>query len=144
VHSSFGLHLVCQLKALLSLHFLILVHGLQNDLLGLLRAKTSGAGYLAHRMVRISPCRILVHLVSNVFIEALLFLPNGFIFSVVRALVILDRLEVLRHNRLIEILLLGDLIFVALQGLLPGLALGRVIVLNHTMVHVRTHVATVM
>ena len=87
---------------------------------------------------------ILVHLVSNVFIEALLFLPNGFIFSVVRALVILDPLEVLRHNRLIEILLLGDLIFVALQGLLPGLALGRVIVLNHTMVLVRTHVATVV
>ena len=87
---------------------------------------------------------VLIHLVSNVLVEALLFLSNHFVLRSADILICLDPLEVLSHDRFVHIFLFGDFLFVALQGLLPGVTLGGIAVLDDSMVLLRADVATVV
>ena len=86
----------------------------------------------------------MVHLVSNVLIEALLFLSNNFSLGLIRSFVLLNSLKMLRDDSLVEVLLLSDLILMTLQGLLPSVTFGRVVVLDDAMVLVGTNIATIM
>ena len=87
---------------------------------------------------------VLINLVSDILVEALLFLTDHFIFSLVDGFIPLNALEVLSHDLFVHVLLLRDLFLVPLQGLFPSVALRRVAVLDDAVVLVGAHVATVM
>ena len=87
---------------------------------------------------------IWIHLTLDVLEEPLLFLPDHLILRMIRILIILNPLEMFRHNMFIAIFLLCDLVFVSLQGLFPSLALGWVVILNHSVILIRANIATVM
>lgn len=84
------------------------------------------------------------HLVSNFLVEAFLLLATVFLLGSQLCLVGLHLLEVLAHHDLVEIFLLENLVFVALQGLFPGYVLGRICVLDDPWVLLWLLVATVM
>ena len=163
------LHLVSQLLALSLLHFPILVEGPHDELLRLLRSKTGRVGpfslhrtrLLSHRLsfthtehqkiiVQGRMCffstltYVLIHLVSNVLVEALLFLSDHFVLRRADIFICFDPLEVLSHDRFVHIFLFGDFLFVTLQSLPPGVTLGGIAVLNDAMVLLRADIATVV
>ena len=118
--------------------------GPHHDLLGFLRSKTGRVGPFSLHCARLLSHRVLVHLVSNVLIEALLFLPDHFVLRRTDILVCFDPLKMLSHDRFVHIFLFGDFFFVALQGLPPGVTLGRIAVLDDSMILLRADIATVV
>ena len=86
----------------------------------------------------------MVHLVSNVLIEALLFLSDNLSLCLIRSFILLNSFKVLLYDSLVEVLLLSDLILMTLQGLLPSVTLSRVVILDDAMVLVRANIATIM
>ena len=87
---------------------------------------------------------VLIHLVSNVLVEALLFLSDHFVLRRADIFICFDPLEVLSHDRFVHIFLFGDFLFVTLQSLPPGVTLGGIAVLNDAMVLLRADIATVV
>lgn len=87
---------------------------------------------------------VLRHLVVDVLVEAFPLSKLVLVFRVDLVFIALNLLEVACHDLRVEVLLLGDLGFVSLQGLPPGDVLGRVSILDHPRVVLGCHIATVM
>lgn len=97
-----------------------------------------------HLLIEKGLTYILVHLVADLHIEALTLLTLVFLLTLSDLVVLLDLIVVLLDDYLVEALLLGHSLLMALQGALPGIFLHWVRVLDHTRVPLWLHVAAIV